>query len=114
MFLQPEGIDGHGGATTIGGAAQDTGTRGIVDVQVFVGCASVPTHEVIQQVIGERGRGAAVVTPVSVTASVDSSASIAIVRELPLRQHMETRSRMGRIINPIKHRGWFFLASRRF
>ncbi len=82
MFLQPEGIDGHGGATAIGGAAQDTIARSIVDIEVLVGRASVPTDEVIQEVIGERRGGAAVrtagdVAPAIVTAGVDGTVWLA-------------------------------------
>ncbi len=90
MFLLPESIDRHGGATAGGRAAQDSCARSVVDVQVLVLRACVPTDKVIEQVVGEGGSGAAVGAPVSVTASVGSGASIAIDRELPLRQHTET------------------------
>ena len=60
VFLQSEGVDRHGGATPIGGAAQDAGARGVVDVELCVGGACVPTDEVVEQVVGEGGRGAAV------------------------------------------------------
>ena len=63
VFLQPEGIDGHGRATAIGGTAQDPRTRGVVNVQVFILRASVPIDEVIEEVIGERGRGATMDLP---------------------------------------------------
>ncbi len=81
VFLQPEGVDGHGGAGASGRAAQHTRARGVVNIEVFVGGASVPTDEVIQQVIGERGRGATGgaagdVAPAIVAARVDSSAQI--------------------------------------
>ncbi len=58
MFLQSEGIDGHSGATTGGRATQDTVARGVVDGEVLVVGTSIPTDEVIQEVIGE-GRGGA-------------------------------------------------------
>ena len=62
VLLQPEGVDTHGGATAIGGAAQDSVARAFVDVELGVVRAGVPTDEVIQQVVGQgagiqRGRG---------------------------------------------------------
>ena len=76
MFLQPEGIDGQGGATAGGGAAQDTLAVGIVDVlglyaarqrtacylrsgvlqgRLLVGEGDVPFDEMVQQVVGQCG-----------------------------------------------------------
>jgi hypothetical protein len=60
VLLQPEGVDGHGGARAIDGAAQHARARGVRDGEVFVLRASVPTDEVIEEVVGERGGGAAV------------------------------------------------------
>ncbi len=37
MFLEPEGVDPHGGAASGGGTAQDTRTTGVIDIEVFVG-----------------------------------------------------------------------------
>ncbi len=78
MFLQSEGIDGHGGATARGRAAQDAGARGVVDIQILVLRASIPTNEVIKQVVGEGRRGAA-----GVTAGDVASAIVAAGVDLP-------------------------------
>ncbi len=76
VFLQAEGVDGHGGARAIGRAAQHARARGVVDIEVFVLRSSVPTDEVIEQVVGEGGGGAAVgaagdIAPTIVAAGVD-------------------------------------------
>ena len=76
VFLQSEGVDRHGGATAVGGAPQDAGARSVVDVELFVVGACVPTDEVVEQVVGERRDGAAVgtagdVAPGIVAAGVD-------------------------------------------
>ena len=60
MFLQPEGVHRHGGATARGGAAQDARARGIVDREVFALRACIPTDEVIQEIVSE-GRGGATI-----------------------------------------------------
>ncbi len=76
MLLQAEGIGGHGGATARGRAPQHARTRGIVDVEVLVLCAGVPTDKVIQEIIGERrggtaGGAAGDIAPTVVTAGID-------------------------------------------
>ncbi len=76
MFLQPEGVDGHGGASAGDRAAQHARAGGIGDVEFFVGRADVPLDEVIQEIVGERDGGTAGgavgdVTPAIVTARVD-------------------------------------------
>jgi len=58
VLLQPEGVDAHGGAAAIGRAAQDSVARAVVDVEICVVGACVPTDEVIQQVVGQDSRGA--------------------------------------------------------
>jgi len=52
VFLQPEGIDGHGGATARGRAAQDTIARGVVDVLSLVGYSCVLLGELVNAVVG--------------------------------------------------------------
>jgi len=60
MLLQPESVDGHGGARAAGRTAQDSCTGGVVDVEILVVGACVPTHEVIQEVVGQGSGGATV------------------------------------------------------
>ncbi len=76
MLFESEGVHLHGGAAAIGGAAQDAVARAVVDVELGVGRACVPTDEMVQQVVGQRRGGAAVgaagdVAPRVVTAAVD-------------------------------------------
>src|SRR5205823_4035226 len=59
MLFKSEGVHRHGGATTVSGAAQHPIARGIVDVEILVGGIGIPTDEVVEQVVGERRRGAA-------------------------------------------------------
>src|SRR5260370_1270578 len=59
MLLKSEGVDGHGGATARGGAAQHGGAGGIVDGEVFALRACIPTDEVIQEVVDKGGSRAA-------------------------------------------------------
>ncbi|MGZ3623403.1 MAG: hypothetical protein ACXWPS_15295 [Ktedonobacteraceae bacterium] len=61
VLFESKGIDGHGRAITVGGAAQDTVARGVVDVELCVVGACIPTDEMVKQVIGhgagiQRGR----------------------------------------------------------
>ena len=51
VLFQPEGVDTHRGARAVGRATHDTVAGGVVDGEVFVGGACVPTDEVIQLVI---------------------------------------------------------------
>jgi len=45
--------------TAIGGAAQHPIARAVVDVEILVVGTGIPTNEVVQEVVGERGGGAA-------------------------------------------------------
>lgn len=80
---------------------RNTRARGIVDVPVFVLRAIVPLDEVIQQVVGERGRGAAVgaagdVTIGVVSVGIGSGSSISTER---LFLRVEICFLMGRILS---------------
>ena len=79
MFFQPKGVDDHGRPAAVRRAAQHAIARGIVDVEFLIGRTDIPLGQVIEQVIGERGGGAAVgaagdVAPAIVAAGVDGSA----------------------------------------
>ncbi len=81
MFFQPKGIDRQGGAADSGRAAQHALATGVVDIQLAIGRTDIPLGQVIEQVIGERGGGAAVgaaghVAPAIVAAAVDGSAQV--------------------------------------
>ena len=59
MFFQSEGIDCDGGRTSRCGSLQDaiaTGVVGIPRLGLVARCGVIPLDEVVQQVIGERGR----------------------------------------------------------
>ena len=76
VLLQPEGVDAHGGAAPIGRATQDTVAGGVVDVELCVVGACVPTDEVIKLVVGQGRGGAAVgaagdVAPAIVATGID-------------------------------------------
>lgn len=57
MLSEAEGIGG--GAGTIGEAAQQALPTGIVEVLFLVGTAGIPLREMIQQIVGQCGSGAA-------------------------------------------------------
>ena len=76
VLFESEGVHLHGGATAIGRAAQDSVARAVVDVELCVVGACVPTDEVIQQVVAQRRGGAAVgaagdIAPGVVAAAID-------------------------------------------
>ncbi len=58
MLFQPKGVGPQGRARAVGRTAQHPLPRGVRDVPFLVGCARIPLGEVIQQIVGERGRGA--------------------------------------------------------
>lgn len=59
MFFDAEGVRENGGAAAIGEAAQHSLPTGIVEVLFLVGAAGVPLRQVIEDVVGQRGGGAA-------------------------------------------------------
>lgn len=60
MFFPSEGIDHHGGAIAIGRPFQHAVATGIVDILFLVGGASIPFHQMIEQIVRERDGGAAI------------------------------------------------------
>jgi hypothetical protein len=59
VFLQAEGVDGHGGAIAVGGAAQHAVARGIVDISFLVVTPGIPFDQLVEVVVGEDAGGAA-------------------------------------------------------
>ncbi len=76
VLFEAEGVDGHGRARAVGRAAQDTAAQGVVGVEFDALGASIPTDEVIQEIVSQRSGGATGgaagdVAPTVVAAAVD-------------------------------------------
>ena len=59
MFLQAEGVDEDGGATAVGDTAQDALATRIGGVLLLVGGGGIPLRQAVEQIVAERGAGAA-------------------------------------------------------
>ena len=70
VFLQPKGRDGHAGTAAVRRTAQHALAGGIVDILFLVGAAHVPLREVVEQIVGEGGSGAAVAAAGDVTPGI--------------------------------------------
>lgn len=59
VLFQPEGVRNHGGAVAVGETTQHAVACRIVDIALLVVGPRVPLSEVVEVVVGERGRGVA-------------------------------------------------------
>ena len=81
VLFESEGVHLHCRAITVGGTAQDSVAGGVIDVELCVVGAGIPTDDMVKLVVGQRGSGATVgafgdVARRVVTAAVDQGGLI--------------------------------------